>query len=145
MRLKGPQTSEVIESLLPLDAQTLIQPCLQWSSGLCLNTSVMGNARSGQAALPTTTSLRPLESSSSLNKPPCGSPPAALVQPSGATRRNLTPLPGKPFLCSRMGEHVLASQLNTPSSFSCALWHSLQSVPYHGILPLPTNTPQIVK
>ena len=75
MGLKGPQTSEVIESFLPFDAQTLTQPCLQWSSGLCLNTSVMGNARSGQAALPITTPLRPLESSSSLNKPPCGPHP----------------------------------------------------------------------
>lgn len=73
-----------------------------------------------------------LQSSSSLSKPPCSLHLQSLVQPSACHRK-------KPYLPNsgeslglRIGEHILASQFNMPSSFSlchdlvctCSLsWH----------------------
>ena len=61
---------------------------------------------------------------------------AVLVQPSVATGRNLTPNSGE-SLGLRIGEHILASQFNMPSSFSLCFmtWFATCSLSWHPSSP----------
>ena len=120
---------------------TLI-PSYDIASGLCLNTYLSDGeckVRQGSPAHHHITEVFKLKQAS------LQSASAVLVQPSLTTRRNLTPNSGESFLGLRMAEHILAFQFNMPILSTCALWPSVQPVPYHGILPLPINTLQIVK